>query len=131
MEVVPLEWTTFLSSIRSADPKWDVYFWSWASYTGDAHYNAQRLLWSVENPPKGYVPFYKNPEVDKLIDRARFITDQTVRAKMLEQALKLARADHPYIYLFLYPQITVHNKRVGGIEVTLDENHLFHNAEIR
>jgi len=130
-DVVPLEWTTFLTQVR-VKPDWGMYYWSWPGYTADAAYNAELLLWSENSSPKGFVPFYKNTEVDRLLSNARYITDQKVRTAMLERALKLARNDYAYVYLWRFFQITVLSKRVGGnLEVLADETILFKNVELR
>lgn len=131
VNVIPMEWTTFLGHVRK-DAQWGMYYWSWPGYTGDAAYNAEALIWSSNWPPMGFNPFYKNPEVDRLITEARSTTDQKARQKILEKALQIARDDHAYIYLWRFFQITVLSKRVGGtLEVWPDETILFRGVVLR
>jgi peptide/nickel transport system substrate-binding protein len=135
LDVVPTEWTTFLASIRpqstDADVKWDAYYWSRTAYTGDPQNLMQELLHSAYAPPRGFTPFYKNPEVDKLIEQAGYVTDRNVRIKILERALRLARQDYAYLYLWRYQNMTVHSKRVTGIEFGDFNSLLFSNAVLR
>jgi ABC-type transport system substrate-binding protein len=134
LDVVPTEWTTFLASIRPRnqdDAKWDAYFWSRGVFKGDPQSLMEELLYSANWPPAAFTPYYKNPEVDKLIEQGRYVVDRSVRGKILERALKLAREDHAYIYLWRYQKITVHSKRVSGIEFGDFTALLFGGAELR
>ena len=43
---------------------------------------------------------YSNPEVDKLLGKARTISDEGQRKKLYDQAMQILHEDVPYVYLF-------------------------------
>lgn len=58
---------------------------------------------SSHNPgSKGNYSFYSNPEVDKLLDEARVITDQKKRLEMYQKAEEIIVDDAPWMFLLYY-----------------------------
>ncbi len=61
---------------------------------------------------------YANPEVDSLIDVARFSLDRTVRKKAYDRIQELLHQDAPYVFLFVPYALPVYDRRFSGPEVT-------------
>jgi len=58
---------------------------------------------SSRNPGiKGNYSYYKNAEVDKLLDEARVVTDQNKRIEMYRKAEEMIVEDAPWIFLLYY-----------------------------
>lgn len=60
---------------------------------------------------------YSNPDVDKLLEEARVIQDETVRAEKYNQAVKLLREDAVYVPLFYEYVAMVTNKDLKGYKL--------------
>lgn len=70
---------------------------------------------SSRNPGiKGNYSFYENPEVDKLLDEARVITDQGKRIEMYQKAEEIIVEDAPWIFLLYYGNWVATQKYVEG-----------------
>jgi peptide/nickel transport system substrate-binding protein len=69
-------------------------------------------------PPNGANRgYYSNPKVDALIDQARRETDRNVR-KSTYSELQLILADElPYINLWYFDNVLIHNKRVRNLQL--------------
>jgi peptide/nickel transport system substrate-binding protein len=57
---------------------------------------------------------YKNPEVDELIDTARFSLDRTVRKAALDRIQEIFYEDVPYVFLYVPDSLLLINKRFVG-----------------
>jgi peptide/nickel transport system substrate-binding protein len=57
---------------------------------------------------------YNNPEVDRLIDEARFNLDRTVRKAALDKIQEIFYEDCPYVFLYVPDSLTVISKRFSG-----------------
>lgn len=58
---------------------------------------------------------YSNPEVDALLEQATFLTDESTRAELSQQAQQLAIDDAPWAFLYTRNNIVVTNENVTGI----------------
>jgi peptide/nickel transport system substrate-binding protein len=58
--------------------------------------------------------WYKNPQVDDLLRKARFTTDQEDRAPLYEQAAKVIVADSPDIWIYNMVEVCGVSNRVQG-----------------
>jgi ABC-type transport system substrate-binding protein len=74
-------------------------FWEWGSDFPDANGMLLPAFHSRNLPPQSNQSFYKNPEVDALLDGADQESDPEVRSQMLIDAQKLIAADQPVIWL--------------------------------
>jgi peptide/nickel transport system substrate-binding protein len=57
---------------------------------------------------------YENPEVDGLIDQARFTLDRDVRKKALDRIQEIFYEDCPYVFLYVPDVLTALSKRFVG-----------------
>jgi peptide/nickel transport system substrate-binding protein len=60
--------------------------------------------------------WYKNPQVDELLTKARFTTEQEDRAPLYEQAAKLIVADSPDIWIYNMIEVCGVSNRVQGFK---------------
>jgi peptide/nickel transport system substrate-binding protein len=58
--------------------------------------------------------YYKNPEVDALLRKARALTKQEERAPLYEEAIRKIMADSPDIWIYNSMQLQGLNKRIKG-----------------
>lgn len=106
-----VEWNTFVKSLNGKD--FEAVALGWAG--GGVHKDPKQV-WHSEASKEGGSNFisYKNPEVDKLIDRGRSILNNKERAKVFKQVYRLIAKDAPYLFMFYdkYERYA-RNKRIG------------------
>jgi peptide/nickel transport system substrate-binding protein len=59
---------------------------------------------------------YANPELDKLIEKARTTLDEGERMKLWNQVHRILHEDQPYTFLFNRNELRFVNKRIANIE---------------
>ncbi|MCS7221459.1 MAG: ABC transporter substrate-binding protein [Anaerolineae bacterium] len=60
--------------------------------------------------------FYKNPEVDSLIEQVRRTVDEEERARILKELQRMIMEDIPGIPIYVLPNLVAYNKRVKGFK---------------
>jgi peptide/nickel transport system substrate-binding protein len=65
------------------------------------------------NAPNNY-PAYCNPDVDKLLDDARLVTDMAQRKAIYEKLTAIIHADNPLLYLYHRRLFIAHATRLEG-----------------
>ncbi|MDD2715346.1 MAG: peptide-binding protein [Candidatus Wallbacteria bacterium] len=60
---------------------------------------------------------YSNPEVDRLLEEARKITDQAEREKMYHRFHQILADEQPYIFIYATDMIYAVHKRIHGIKL--------------
>lgn len=112
LKIRVLEWQSFLELVTKR------------------HFQAVLLGWSLSRDPDLYDIFhssktrpgefnfvgYNNPEVDRLIERAREILNREERKKLYHKVHELIAYDQPYTFLYVPDVIIAVNKRIKGIE---------------
>ncbi len=110
-------WTMFREDLKKVGIDMEIRLLEWNSFiklTDEGNFDAMSMGWSgtVDWDPKqiwhssSAVPggsnfiAYKNPEVDKLIDKARNEIDRGKRVTMLHKVYELIAYDVPYIEMF-------------------------------
>ncbi len=89
------EWGAF-SEVASSG-KAPIYGMSWTWYP-DPYFYLNKMFHSNAIGDLGNGAGYNNPEVDKLLDEALLVTDQSERAKLYKEATKLITTDLPAIW---------------------------------
>jgi peptide/nickel transport system substrate-binding protein len=69
--------------------------------------------------------YYANPRVDLLIDQARGEPDQSVRKQIYAEIQQLLAEDLPYINLWYFENVMVHNRRVRNVTLNPPGNYDF------
>jgi peptide/nickel transport system substrate-binding protein len=75
-------------------------------------------VWNSGKTDPGELNFigYKNPEVDELIDRARFTVDRAERKICYDRIQEILHEDVPYVFLYVPDALHVVSKRFVGPE---------------
>ena len=96
MEVKYLEWNSFLKMLD--DGKFEAVNLAWS---GSIEWDPKQI-WHSSSAVVGGSNFvsYKNPEVDKLIEKARLEIDRKKRIQMLQKVYETIAADAPYVFMF-------------------------------
>jgi ABC-type transport system substrate-binding protein len=121
-----------LTSRPQAESVVQMYMLGWGVVTGDADYGLYNLFHSANFPPVGFNRgFYRNPQVDSLLDRARTTVDQAERNRLYRQAMEVIMADAPWIFMHVESQITAYRQEVGGVFMHPTERLVAQNGFLR
>jgi peptide/nickel transport system substrate-binding protein len=69
-------------------------------------------------PMGGNRGHYRNAALDALLDEARVESDQEKRRLLFSQVEKIVAEDAPYLSLWFMDNVSVHRKRVSGVELS-------------
>lgn len=84
-------------------------------FSGWLNYPEYFYLWVLHGQNSAFnTSSYQNPEMDRLIDAARFETDQKKYAELVRESIKLALHDVPILPLFQPSMDIVMQKNVSG-----------------
>ena len=114
------DWPSYVSSIVLATPekqslKADIHLLGWAPAYLDASQQFEQF-YSPRAAPKGQESsYYKNPQVDSLIESGNSDPNATTRNKTYCDAAKVVWADAPWIFLFNQKLPLVTTSKVTGI----------------
>ena len=77
-------------------------------------------------PPQGANRgFYSNPHVDSMIDEARRETDQATRKRLYFKVQETLADEEPYVNLWYFDNVLVHNRRVRNVTLNPSGNYDF------
>ena len=111
-----MEWQAFLNTIVTPR-NFDTILLGWGlGLTPDAY-----PLWHSDSAKLGgfNLVSYKNPKVDKLIEKAEKTIDTKRLAQIYKTIFKLIVHDIPYIFLYIPDSITVVNKKIRHVEPSI------------
>jgi ABC-type transport system substrate-binding protein len=108
VELQTLEWTQYVPHVRRVEEENDIQFamLGWGTPTMDADYALYALFHSSEVPPGFNGAFYRNDDVDALLDAARTTVDRAERERMYAEAIELIWEDAPWLFLYSEVQLT-------------------------
>ncbi|MGH9651791.1 MAG: ABC transporter substrate-binding protein, partial [Terriglobales bacterium] len=115
--LVTMEWATYLQATGRPVDQTDIeaFMLGWGTVTGDADYGLYSLFHSSQWQPAGNSRFfYKNAQVDTLLDQARAITDPAKRAATYKQAMEIIMNEAPWLFLHSESHITGLRREVQG-----------------
>jgi len=142
--------TEVQGDLRNISIKTDLNFLEWAAYI-DAMQNNRlsffRLGWSYDFPDpdsliytllhssqrgaSGNFAWYRNPEVDRLIDEARTSLDQNKRKQLYWRIEEIVLEDAPWIFAFVQTSNVLIKPRVRGIKLSgMDTDASLPNADL-
>ena len=119
-EIETFEWGTYLDKVivPPEDAEFDLMEMSWIGDNGDPDNHLFILLSGEQWPPHGYnMGFYKNDEVDALLQEARTTLDRAKRTELYVQAQKLIAEDPPWIMIDHETQIVVMDKKIKDFKL--------------
>ena len=112
------DWPTYVATYANVPPaqaKTDLHLLGWAPAYLDAQQQFEQF-YSPRTPPAGLESsYYKNPQVDALIEQGNTGTDSAQRQKAYCDAAKMVWNDAPWIFLYnqKYPFVTT--AKVTGV----------------
>lgn len=101
VEIEVLEWGAYLS--QTAEGLHDMFILGWVTVTGDADYGMYALLHSSNVGAPGNRAFYRNSDVDDLLDRGRQEPDPATRVAIYNEVQEILIQDAPMLNLY-HPQ---------------------------
>lgn len=131
--LVTMEWATYLQVTNRPVEQTDIemFMLGWGVVTGDADYGLYSLFHSSQWAPGGSGRFfYKNAQVDGLLDQARAITDPARRSATYKQAMEVIMQDAPWLFLHSESQITAMRRNIQGLIVHPTERVLAYNVRV-
>lgn len=96
VNIVREEWAPYLE--KTANGEQEMFMLGWSGTNGDPDYFLSSLLHG-DNAGSSNRTFYKNSEVDELLDAAKVSVDQEERASLYKEAQALILEDSPMVTL--------------------------------
>ena len=115
VEVVGMEWGTYLAQLRSEPFDWDVNMGGWSS-TIEPHWMNQ--IWREDSIPSLNAGAYVSKRVEELFNLGVREFDREKRKKIYQEIQSILSTDSPYVFLTFNMSYVGVNNRVGGIEPT-------------
>jgi peptide/nickel transport system substrate-binding protein len=114
MEPFPQEWPVMLENLDKKD--FDAITMGW---TSGIETDIYQMFHSSQAKANGdnFIS-YKNPELDKLIDKARATVDDATRMPIWQQAERTMVDDQPYTFLMRRKTLAFIDKRVHNLQMT-------------
>ncbi len=112
------EWSSYLAftSQPPEEAEYDAFMLGWGTVTLDSDYGLYALLHSRQwNPNGNNRGFYRNEQVDQLLDEARVETNRSRREELYAEAMELIWEDAPWIFLYNQGQINANRQNVEGL----------------
>ena len=112
------EWGSYLDFTAQPvdEAEYEMYMLGWGTVTLDADYGLYALLHSNQwNPDGNNRGFYRNDDVDALLDQARVETDPATREQLYGEAITAIWDDAPWLFLHNEGQINAERADVGGL----------------
>jgi glutathione transport system substrate-binding protein len=109
VEIKMMAWETYLSLLfgENDGAGYGIYMLGWSCVTGDADYGLYLLFHSKEWPKRGInASFFKNEQLDQLLDAARSTARSDNRKKLYQEAMRLIVEEAPWIFLYSEMQLT-------------------------
>jgi len=115
VDVRSYEFATFYADVLKGS--FQMYTLQWVGVTDPDM--LRRLYHSKQVPPVGFNRiYYKNPEVDRLIDLATTAATDEERRKHYSEAQKVVAEDAPYISLWYKTNIAVTRPNISGMRLS-------------
>ncbi len=117
VEVRAYEWGTFYRDIKTGN--FQMYSSTWVGVTDPDIYHF--IFHSGQIPPTGANrSFYKNPQVDDLLELARLDTDNLSRKKYYSQVQKIIALEMPYVSLWYEDNVVFTQPDIVGYALRPD-----------
>ena len=125
MEIINREFKSHLHVTRRGD--FDMALLGWMADTPDPDNFLSTFFHSRAAEPGSAtnISFYRNPEMDRLLDAALSVSGPPAREQVYAKALQLWARDLPLIPLVQGKQITVLDKHIQGYYLSPTGNHFF------
>jgi peptide/nickel transport system substrate-binding protein len=116
IELRPLEFATFYADIVRGS--FQLYTHRWVGGNNDPDM-FEYVFSSKKIPPDGANRgHYRNPTLDALLDGQRVEMDREKRKMILSQVQKVVAEDEPYINLWYWDNVCIHQPRIGNVTIS-------------
>jgi len=123
LDIRTFEFATFLSDvIRGA---YQLHTLRWIGGNEDPDIFEYVFHSAKFSPNGGNRTYYANPRLDLLIDQARGELDQNARKQIYAEIQRTLAEDLPYINLWYFENVMVHNRRVRNLTLNPSGNYDF------
>jgi peptide/nickel transport system substrate-binding protein len=116
LELQSMEPATLGSEIARGN--FQLYTLRWIGVNDDPEFYEFAFSSKRMPPMGGNRGHYRNTQVDQLLDRARAETDRAKRRVLFGEIQKIVAEDLPYISLWFLDNISVHRKRISGLQIS-------------
>jgi peptide/nickel transport system substrate-binding protein len=117
LEVRPLEFATLFSDM--ARGSFEIFTLRWIGANNDPDTFFDYVFSSRKMPPAGANRgHYRNLEIDALLDQARVEGNREKRRALFSTVQKIIAEDLPYVSLWFMDNVSVHRKRVSGVQLS-------------
>lgn len=113
VEINVLEYGVYIDTLSKGNS--EMYIGGWGNATGDADYNQSNVFHSSSAGPVGNFSFYKNPQVDKLIEEARKEANEEKRMELYAQLQEIELEESPLIPIRTIDHLAVVGKEVDQV----------------
>jgi peptide/nickel transport system substrate-binding protein len=112
MDLDPIDWPILQNRLENRDFDAMSLNWGGGSVEGDI----TQMFHSSQTKDNGdNYPGYVNPELDKLIDRAKTTVDKQTRMPLWKACHRVLHDDQPYTFLLNRKALTFYDKRIQNI----------------
>jgi len=115
VDVRIIEWAAYLD--MTARGEHEMYILGWVTVTGDPDYGLHATFHSSNFGAPGNRSFYRNAEVDRLLDSGRRETNLTQRAQFYAQAQQIIRDEAPWIFLWTGEDLHAARNNLRGFKI--------------
>ncbi len=123
LDIRTFEFATFLSDVIRGSYQLHTLRWVGGNEDPDIF---EYVFHSAKFSPKGgNRTFYANPRVDALIDQARSEPEHNARKQIYAEIQRILAEELPYIDLWYYENVMVHNRRVKNLTLNPPGNYDF------
>lgn len=112
-----LDWTIFLNDVKNHQFDAVVLGWQMSTTEPDAF-----QVWhssQAENKGSNHIS-YKNPRVDKILERYRPEFDAQKRVELYREFQRILHDEQPYTFLYVGKRVSAVHRRFAGVEVFPD-----------
>jgi peptide/nickel transport system substrate-binding protein len=121
VDVRSYEFATFYADVLSGNVQ--MYTLQWVGVTDPDM--LRRVFHSAQVPPSGFNRmYYKNPEVDRLLDLATSASSDEERRKYYGDVQKIVAEDVPYVSLWYKTNVAVMRPNVSGLRLSAQADFL-------
>ena len=134
VKIQTIEWGAYLDKVfvPAAENEMDMHQMSWIGDNGDPDNFLYILFSSQQWPTAGFNDaYYKNKEVDQLLNDARVTEDKGERTKMYEKAQEIIMKDAPWVVIDSEKQIVVAGKKIKNFKLHPTGVFRFANVEVQ
>ena len=112
VDIKVMEWGAYLDGTSKGEQ--EMYIIGWTSQINDPDMSLYAMFHSSKFGAGGNRPFYKNKQVDGLIEQGRQMIDSEARQTLYFDLQNMINADAPWIYLNVGEQVVGTKKMIKG-----------------